>query len=70
MKRFKRYYLLISGYIRCQVYTFCPKCNSDAPAKQDCEICLDFYGCPDQQRRDLWWFKFKILINNQKEDQQ
>jgi hypothetical protein len=69
MKKIKKYYLLIRGYVRCQIYIFCPKCNSDAPKKQDCNICIDFYGCPDQQRRNLWWYKFKLSLN-QKEDKQ
>lgn len=62
MKRIKRYYLLMRGFVRCRIFIFCPKCNSDAPEKQNCEICLDFYGSPDGQKRDLWWFKFKLLV--------
>lgn len=56
---------LIKGFIRCRIYTFCPRCNSDAPAKQYCKICKDFYGHPQKWRRIEWWIKYKEYVNEE-----
>lgn len=52
-------------------FGFCPRCNSDAPAKDFCSVCesihVDEYptiisnnlvGLPNTATRGLWWYKF------------
>lgn len=51
--------ILLRGFIRCRVWRLCPKCNSDAPEKDDCNICNNFYGYADRDRTFHWWFLFK-----------
>jgi len=59
----KKYFLLLRGYMRCRIFHFCPKCNSDAPEKDTCEICRNFYGYPNKHRRLFWWIKYKIELD-------
>lgn len=62
LRKINRKRLIVRGFIRCRIFSFCPKCNSDAPEKDTCGICVNFYGYPDKQRRLLWWYKFKAYL--------
>jgi hypothetical protein len=64
VSKIKRARLLIRGFIRCRIWSFCPKCNSDAPEKDTCSVCENFYGYPGKLLRLFWWFKFKDYIKN------
>jgi len=35
-------------------FGLCPKCNSDAPEKDNCKICNNFYGRPNKQQKKDW----------------
>lgn len=62
---------LITGWWRCRVWGFCPKCNCDAPECDTCDICRDYaskvrgqigsYPFPKVER-DIWWARFKALL--------
>lgn len=41
-------------------FGLCPKCNSDAPEKDNCRICHNFYGRPTKEEKQKW---FKNYIN-------
>lgn len=50
---------LIRGRIRI-FWGLCPACNSDAPEKDTCKVCNNFYGYA-RNNRELkinWWKKF------------
>lgn len=64
VSKIKKSRSLIRGFIRCRIWSLCPKCNSDAPEKDSCPICMNFYGHPDKHRKQLWWYKFQHLIKN------
>lgn len=38
----------------------CPKCNSDAPEKDDCSVCNNFYGTPSKELKKEWETKNNI----------
>jgi hypothetical protein len=60
----KKYFLLIRGFIRCRIFNFCPKCNSDAPEKDTCSICDDAYGYPTRAVCMTWWLDYKDELND------
>lgn len=62
LRKLNRKRLLIRAFIRCRIFSFCPKCNSDAPEKDTCGICENFYGYPAKWRRIFWYYKFKDHI--------
>lgn len=41
---------------------FCPKCNSDAPEKDNCNVCDNFYGCARKEHKMKWWSRYKALL--------
>jgi len=57
---------LIQGRFRL-FFHFCPACNSDAPKKDNCKICDNFYGCADAKLRKTWWNKFEADTNKTKD---
>lgn len=50
--------LIIKGRLRL-FFGFCPQCNSDAPEKDNCKICHNFYGCATKEQKTIWWNLYK-----------
>ena len=48
------------------LFGFCPKCNSDAPEIDTCNVCdgyrTGFDGTPTKEIKKKWWIKFKQTI--------
>jgi hypothetical protein len=49
--------LILRGRFRL-FFGFCPQCNSDAPEKDNCKICDNFYGCARKEQKTKWWAKY------------
>lgn len=68
MRKIKRWFLLLRGYIRCQVFHFCPKCNSDAPELYDCDVCYYYSnysgGLAQRWLRKIWFNRYKKQLND------
>lgn len=56
----RKLFILIRGRIRL-FWGFCPACNSDAPEKDNCIVCDNFYGCSTVKETRMWWQRFKTL---------
>ncbi len=52
---------LIRGRFRL-LFGFCPKCNSDAPEKDNCKVCYNFYGYALKKEKIQWWSNFKSQL--------
>ena len=63
MKKLKRWCLLFRGWKRCKVFTFCPKCNSDAPELYDCDVCCYYRGYPNKWLRSVWFNRYKKQLD-------
>ncbi len=53
----------IKGFIRCFLWGFCPECNSDAPAIDNCPICKNHRAFDEQKvsteiLHATWWLNF------------
>lgn len=57
----KAIFLELRGRFRI-FFGFCPACNSDAPKKQNCKVCNDFYGVPDKGLKKTWWNNFIMTL--------
>lgn len=57
-----KFLLIIRSYFRLGLGV-CPKCNSDAPEKDNCKICDNFYGCPTDRHKQKWYKKYIIFLN-------
>lgn len=63
MKRLRYAFLRLRGGWRL-AWGFCPKCNSDAPAKDTCTVCRWTYVLypvvfpPPPPLRKVWWQTF------------
>ncbi len=49
------------------LFGFCPACNSDAPAKDSCKVCLG-YGHPQpypppSKTKDAWYVSYKANVS-------
>lgn len=40
------------------LFNFCPECNSDAPAIDNCPVCRNYRGYVDKAIKAKWWKKF------------
>ena len=61
----KKQLLLLRGFIRCNIFHFCPKCNSTAPEIDTCNICDNYRDFPKHFTLHNWWIKYKKQINEQ-----
>ena len=43
-------------------FGLCPKCNSDAPEIDNCDVCesyrTSYDGMPTKELKEIWWNKF------------
>lgn len=60
----------IKALINCFLFKVCPKCNSDAPLIDTCDICNSyrsgFSGMPNDELLGKWWsrhYKFEQIEN-------
>jgi hypothetical protein len=58
---------MLRGRVRL-FWGFCPKCNSDAPEKQNCNICDDFYGYARDNKilKHKWWSRYENRLRQNK----
>lgn len=54
----------LNKFIRCFVWGFCPECNSDAPAIDNCKICKSYRSAFDENEipksilKAKWWLRY------------
>ena len=65
----KQLFKLLIGKWR-MLFGFCPKCNSDAPEIDTCNVC-DYknnynskFGRTKKQDREFWWARFLNHLND------
>lgn len=66
--------IVFDAWIRCHLFGFCPRCNSDAPAMCGCPVCggrrwsdiditqpNEIVGRPSWDLRRLWWHRHRTI---------